>query len=211
MAITESRLKQGTLTFGDDATGTTVFACQATNVHVTPSYDDDGDAEETLCGDEIAPGKKESYVIGGTSIQDFDNPEGFLAYCYENAMTSKPFTWQPNVTGAPTFAGTCVILALEEGGDVNARLDTDWEFDVNGRPSRTYDDAAGPATGATAGTPGTWTPAGASPPADSAGAGSVAATPGTAWTTGQYVQGSTAGASGEMHWDGAAWAAGRAT
>ena len=69
------------------------------------------------------------------------------------------------------------------------------------------------ATGATAGSPGTWTPSGSTPPADSAGATSAAVTasPATAWTTDQYVQGSTSGVAGEMYWNGSAWTAGRAT
>jgi hypothetical protein len=76
-----------------------------------------------------------------------------------------------------------------------------------------FSDGGAPlATGATAGTPGVWTPGGSTPPNNAAGATSsgVVATPATAWTTGQYVQGATAGAPGEMFWDGAAWAAGRA-
>jgi hypothetical protein len=69
------------------------------------------------------------------------------------------------------------------------------------------------ATGATAGTPGTWTPGGSDAPANAAGANSasITASPNTAWTTGQYVQGTTAGASGEMYWNGTTWVAGRAT
>jgi hypothetical protein len=72
---------------------------------------------------------------------------------------------------------------------------------------------AGPATGATAGSPGTWTPPGSTPPADAAAAitAGVSATPNTAWTVGQYVQGSTAGVGGEMFWDNTTWMAGRAT
>lgn len=67
------------------------------------------------------------------------------------------------------------------------------------------------ATGATAGTPGTWTPAGANVlPANAAGAGSVTASPTTAWVTSQYVQGSTSGVAGQMWWNGTAWAAGKA-
>jgi len=70
-----------------------------------------------------------------------------------------------------------------------------------------------PATGATAGAPGTWTPPGSTPPASVAAlaAGSVAASPATAWTTGEYVQTATAGAAGQAHWDGAAWVSGLAT
>jgi hypothetical protein len=80
-----------------------------------------------------------------------------------------------------------------------------------------YDDLsssciAGVATGATAGTPGTWTPTGTQVPANYAAANSmlIVATPATAWTLGQYMQGAMAGAAGEMYYDGAAWVAGRA-
>ena len=51
-------------------------------------------------------------------------------------METVPFSWQPNPE-APTWAGDCIVLALEEGGDVASRLTTDWEFDVVGRPTRT--------------------------------------------------------------------------
>lgn len=69
-----------------------------------------------------------------------------------------------------------------------------------------------PATGATAGTPGTWTPGGSTAPADAAAANTAAitATPATAWTTGQFMQGSTVGTAGEMHWDGTTWQTGKA-
>src|SRR5499427_6453938 len=72
--------------------------------------------------------------------------------------------------------------------------------------------AANLATGASAGSPGSWTPGGSTPPANAAGATStgVVASPTTAWTTGQYVQGSTVGTPGQMHWSGTAWVAGTA-
>jgi hypothetical protein len=70
------------------------------------------------------------------------------------------------------------------------------------------------ATGATAGTPGAWTPTGSTPPPTVAKliAGdpvTVAASPAGAWTTGQYVQTGTAGAPGEANWSGTAWVAGK--
>jgi hypothetical protein len=138
--ITESRVKKGELTFtpGTPPPAPVSFSCQASNVRVTPSYDDDGDAVETLCGDEIPAGKKESWVIQGTSIQDFDDPEGFLTFCFENRMKTVPFEWTPNVDGAPKWSGDAVIVALEEGGDVNTRLTTDWSFDISGEPTREY-------------------------------------------------------------------------
>lgn len=208
MTITESRLRKGILTLGT-APGTS-FACQATNVHVTPSYADDGDAIETLCGDAVPAGKKESWVLGGTSVQDFDDPEGFLTYCFDNRMATVPFAWKPNDGASPEYTGEAVIVALEEGGDVNSRLTTDWEFAISGALLRAYGGVA--ATGANAGAPGTFTPAGATPPADVAAltSGGVAASPNTAWATGEWVQTATAGAPGEAHWSGSAWAAGKA-
>jgi hypothetical protein len=74
---------------------------------------------------------------------------------------------------------------------------------------------ANPATGATAGIPGSWTPAGATPPATLAAlqGGSpvtVVASPVTGWTTGQYVQTRTAGAAGRATWTGTGWVGGAA-
>jgi hypothetical protein len=66
---------------------------------------------------------------------------------------------------------------------------------------------ATPATGATAGTPGTWTPGGSTPPANLAGTSGVTATPSSAWTTGQYV---VLGDSSHCYWNGTAWTAGEA-
>jgi hypothetical protein len=75
--------------------------------------------------------------------------------------------------------------------------------------------APGAATGATSGTPGTWTPSGATPPADVTSLiggipNTVVAAPTTAWTTGQYVQTATAGTGGRAYWNGSAWTAGSA-
>jgi len=64
---------------------------------------------------------------------------------------------------------------------------------------------APPATGATAGTPGTWTPAGSHPPSNLAGMTGITPTPATAWTTGQYVN---LHPTGSAYWNGTAWALG---
>ena len=69
-----------------------------------------------------------------------------------------------------------------------------------------------PAAGATAGTPGTWTPAGSTPPATVAAliAGTpnaVVASPTTAWTVGQHV---LTGDAAQANWNGTAWEAGAA-
>ena len=66
-----------------------------------------------------------------------------------------------------------------------------------------YDPAA---TGATAGTPGTFTPVGAKVPADRAALAGVTASPATAWTGLSYV---VTADTQESYWNGTAWVAGR--
>lgn len=84
-------------------------------------------------------------------------------------------------------------------------------------PARYYDESLPPsvlnpappqATGATAGTPGSWTPAGCDVPANLAQVitWGVTASPATAWTSGQYVAPET----GQVYWTGSAWASGAA-
>jgi hypothetical protein len=70
-----------------------------------------------------------------------------------------------------------------------------------------------PATGATAGIPGTWTPAGSNPPKTVTDLAqgkpvTVTASPTTVWTTGQYVQTQTAGSAGRATWSGTDWVGG---
>jgi hypothetical protein len=67
-----------------------------------------------------------------------------------------------------------------------------------------------PATGANSGKPGSWTPAGSTPPATFADLAAdkpnkVVASPQTAWKRGEFVQTGTKGVNGRAHWDGTAW------
>lgn len=78
--------------------------------------------------------------------------------------------------------------------------------------SNTYTYAVTPlgasvATGATAGSPGSFTPDGSVTPANLAALASVIATPTSAWTTGQNV---ILGDASTAHWDGDSWASGSA-
>lgn len=144
--ITQSRVKEGIFTLGPvGGTGTAVsFACQTTNIRLTPTYDDDGDRLETLCGASSPPGKKESWALAGTSVQDFDDPDGFVRFCRDHATEDVPFQWVPNVVGAEQVDGTVQVLALEYGGDVNSQLTTDFEFECVGKPVWTEYVAAPP-------------------------------------------------------------------
>ncbi|WP_371671227.1 hypothetical protein OG985_28570 [Streptomyces sp. NBC_00289] len=63
------------------------------------------------------------------------------------------------------------------------------------------------ATGATAGSPGTFTPSGSDVPDNLGAMVGVIATPATAWTTGQHV---LLGDATKAYWNGTAWVAGQA-
>jgi hypothetical protein len=67
--------------------------------------------------------------------------------------------------------------------------------------------AGRPATGATAGQPGAFTPAGSTVPANLAAMGGIVASPATAWDEDDYV---VLGNASQAHWTGSTWAAGAA-
>ena len=129
MSITESKNKGGTLTLGPEPG--TPFACQATNVKITPNHDETGEPVETLCGDTTGSIMTRTDTLGITAIQDFDDPDGFVAFTWNNDTQRVPFTWQPSPS-SPTYSGVVQVLAVEVGGDVAARLTTEAEWPVVG-------------------------------------------------------------------------------
>jgi hypothetical protein len=140
MPIVQSRVKKGVLTFGV-APDTHDFSCQPTNIRLTPTTNTE-DPLETLCGDTAAGTGSTTWALAGTSIQDFDDPEGFLMHCFDHNGEVVDFSWQPNETSG-TWTGQITVQALEIGGDVNTRITSDFTFPVNGTPVYT---APGPLT-----------------------------------------------------------------
>jgi hypothetical protein len=113
-------------------------------------------------------------------------PAGALPPDDLDAITAKPLTyWIP---------GSYVVTSDGAEWHWNAAA---W---IAGR-------APGFATGATAGTPGTYTPAGTRPPASYTAITKLTATPTARWTTGQYVK---AANNDEAWWDDNSWEHGRA-
>lgn len=142
-----------------------------------------------------------------------DSPEA-IAFSWTISTTPVPVTgYKPTAlivvdSAEVDSAGLATLEAALYGStDSEAKLPLPDEvlamFGASGGPA---------ATGATEGAPGTWTPSGATPPADVAAlqAGGVTASPATAWTTGNYMQTGTSGVAGQAYWDGSAWTAGKA-
>jgi hypothetical protein len=138
MTIVESRLKNGILEIGTTPT-TLDFSCQVTNARINSSYDDDGDAQETLCGDQMAVGRKLSgRALAGTFIQDWTDPLGITEFCFDHDLEVMAFSYQPNETG-PTLTGELRIEVPSEtyGGDVNTRNTSDFEWQLTSALVRT--------------------------------------------------------------------------
>jgi hypothetical protein len=134
------------------------------------------------------------------------------------------FSWELSTTPVPVtgYKPTSLIVVdsrVVDDGALTSLEDVLYGVTLTARlpmPDEVIEffETAGAASGATAGTPGTWTPVGSTPPSNAAAANAagITASPATTWTTGQYVQGSTSGSTGEMYWDNTAtdWVAGRA-
>lgn len=133
----DSRLGPGTLTIGGVERG-----AQIANVTLEPSTDEE-DGTPTLGDPDPLPEVAESWVLSGEAVQDFEDPDGFVNYCMDNALTVQPFVWEPNTDAETTYQGSVLVLSVPIGGDVSAQNRSSFEFPVQGTPTRT-DPAAAP-------------------------------------------------------------------
>jgi hypothetical protein len=216
----------------DYAAGSSSWQCQVTAsaLVATPNVTTNERAP-TLCapGAQTTRVDEDSFSIELGYFQDPNAANGLSAFLYENRTREAFVYFGADGDNPPRAIGRCRLTSGNIGGDARVDLTATATFPLTRAPDVEFGDAnesrivlgAGsggstpgpvPATGATAGIPGTFTPPGSIPPADAAAAttAGIVATPTTAWTEGQYVQGSTAGTAGEMYWSGTAWTAGQA-
>lgn len=134
MPFVDSRLGPGTLKLG-----ATEFGFQVTNARFTPNHEDI-EGTPTLADITPDPSVETTWTFAGTVIQDWDTDAGFVEYCRDNNNTQVAFEFKPNTGDATpaTFAGTCLVKAVEFGGDVKVQITTDFEFPVIGAITRTH-------------------------------------------------------------------------
>lgn len=144
------------------------------------------------------------FVQGGV-LGDFTIENNAVTFTVSNASTKSGGGW-----------GTGPYLVVDDSGTPSELLDPIGNADhlhvqlttIAPPASGCSCVASGPAaTGATAGTPGTWTPVDSYAPENLAATTGITASPATAWTAGQYV---VLGDDTHAHWTGTAWAAGAA-
>lgn len=132
MTITDSRQRNGTLTLdGVD------YACQTRAVKITPPEQGDDVPDEVLCGDVLEAEDIKPWKLTITAIQDFADADGLVNVSWLQQGEKVPFLWAPQGGTGPTYGGTVALWPLEVGGDVNKRLESDAEWLLDAKPTRT--------------------------------------------------------------------------
>jgi hypothetical protein len=169
----------------------------------------------SLCGEVDWPGVTK-YHLRVTFYQSFDSGAVYqtlnAAYqAYVTNATPAQFRARPYSSRAPSAAnpwisGYCIPQPFDLIlGDAGATAEVAIDWNLTAPP--TVDLGSVAAVGATAGSPGYYTPSGAAAPANLAALTGVTASPSAAWATGQYVITADLLAA---HWSGSAWVAGKA-
>lgn len=161
----------------------------------------------TFCAPESQAPASTGWEVAITALQDWGATNSLSEFLFNNDATSKWFQIAPNQPDAPKMEGQCWLVAGSYMGDAGTPLTATATFPCLAKPTLT---ALVFATGATAGTPGTYTPSGSDAPNSVADliAGvpnTVVASPLTAWTTGQYISTEDGG---KAHWNSTAWVEG---
>lgn len=149
-----------------------------------------------------------SPFLQGGIIGDFTIENGAVTFTVTGAQTKKGNAWGVGPYNVVPGVGGVAGPLLNPLPTARV-LHVQWT-DVAPPPPGCSCEANGtPATGASAGSPGTLTPADSYPPESFADltADPLTATPTTAWTTGQYI---VLGDGTHAYWDGTAWVQGEA-
>lgn len=131
-APTDTRLGPGTLKLGSPLVD---YGAQISNVSLEPSQDS-SDGTPTLGDPDPLPEVSESWVLKGSAIQDFEDEAGFVNYCADHALTVVPFEWVPNTDAGTKWTGDVLVTSIPIGGDVTVQNTSDFEFAVQGTPTR---------------------------------------------------------------------------
>ncbi|HEY2302708.1 MAG TPA: hypothetical protein VGH66_12500 [Acidimicrobiales bacterium] len=169
----------------------------------------------TLCGETDYPGITK-YHLRVTFHQTFDTGAVYAtlnaalqAYAANNTpvnFKARPHSSQVASATNPIISGYVIPQPFDLiVGDAGTAAEVAIDWNLTGPP--TVDNGSVAATGAQAGSPGYFTPSGASVPANLAALTGISAVPATAWATGQYVITADLLAN---HWSGSAWVAGKA-
>lgn len=187
------------------ASATPTFECQVTSVALTPAAQTDTLAA-TMCRGESDVAKPSKWTLDLEILQDWVVPDGVSFFLYDHDAEQMWFSVSYTTSAPPVAEGECSIVSAAFLGAASGPLAGTASLPCIGKPAISKPTATAVATGASAGTPGSFTPGGSREPYTMAEMDAVTASPATAWTTGQYVDALGA----EFYWNGTDWSLGRA-
>jgi hypothetical protein len=168
----------------------------------------------TFCNETDYPGVVK-WHLRCTLYQDFSTGSTFatLNSAYNAYVASgtpavfkaRPYSSRVAAANNPIISGYAIPEPfMLIGGDAGAASEVAVDWNLTTPP--TIDNGAVVATGAVAGSPGYFTPSGATSPANLAALTGITASPSTNWTTGQFVITADLLAN---NWNGTTWVAGK--
>lgn len=197
--------KTGVLAVSRTRGGAVVPVALITDINMDRSSDK---VETTSLGDSNKTWLKGLDNVEFTFEGHFDSTDDLLFDAAESPTGCDVEYWPGGAMSSACFKGPAWLDVSIKGG-VSSAVTISGKGSANGAWTRM---TWALATGATAGTPGTFTPSGSAAPASFAGltgaAPPIVASPATAWTTGQHV---LLGDASKAYWNGSAWTAGQAT
>ena len=135
--IHQSKLLRGVVTFGPTGTGQLNASGQVRNFACTPTHSY-GAQVMVLTGDETYASLTTTWAVTFKIVSDFDLTAGVVRYSITNHDTIQPFSFQPNDSTPPlTITGSCRVVAMEVGGDVNADIEISATWQMSGPPTFT--------------------------------------------------------------------------
>jgi hypothetical protein len=169
----------------------------------------------TFCGVQDYPGPVKWHLVmklaqtfdpGGTDTALQLAINNYAANGAPAPFKVRPFGSRPAAINNPEYTGFAIPQPYDIfGGDAGAASEVDIDWILTTPPVRGTGTAV-PATTASAGTPGQFSPAGCTVPANLAGLSGVTASPTATWGAGQYVVTADLLAA---NWNGTAWVAGK--
>jgi hypothetical protein len=216
MSQTVLVIKDASVQFADTQGGLAAapdFTCQVVSAAVNANANLQT-VPATFCAPESQAPAATSWSLDMNLLQDWGaiaTAGSVSEYLFDNDAKRKWFLIQPYDPSVMGMQGECWLVASSYLGDAGTPLQASISCPLIGKPTKVA--VRVHATGATAGLPGSFTPAGSDLPNSVADliAGvpnAVVASPLTAWTVGQYVQTATSGVPGQAHWSGTAWVTG---
>lgn len=210
------------VTLADYDSNSTGWSCQIVNgaLNATPDTTTT-DVPATWCepAETIPSPGKTTYEFGGSFLQDPNVRHGLNRWLFQYDTQEAYIYASWGGDNPPSMIGRVRVAAGTIGGEARTNLTADFTMPLTRKPDIDFGTTADhevvtgagtKSTGATAGIPGFFTPAGSATPATLAAmsaAPAVTASPTTAWTVGQHV---VVGDGTHVHWSSTAWVTGNA-